>query len=104
LQAVTAKWEGGWSDHKADPGGKTNWGITQATLSQYLGRPATATEILALTKAEAQIIYQKPYWDRMLGDSLPPGIDPCVFDFGVNSGPSRAVKSLQAALGVKADG
>jgi lysozyme family protein len=101
---VTAKWEGGWSDHKADPGGKTNWGITQAALSQYLGRPATASEIRALTKAEAQVIYRKLYWDRVSGDSLPAGIDLCVFDFGVNSGPSRAVKSLQAALGVKADG
>lgn len=102
--AVTARWEGGWSDHKADPGGKTNWGITQATLSQYLGRPATATEIRALTKAEAEVIYRKLYWDRVSGGSLPPGIDLCVFDFGVNSGQSRAVKSLQAALGVKADG
>lgn len=25
---ITAKWEGGWSDHKADPGSKTMYGVT----------------------------------------------------------------------------
>lgn len=102
--AITAKWEGGWSDHPADPGGKTMYGITQATLSQYLGRPATATEIRSLTKQQALAIYRDRYWKCVSGDQLPPGVDLCVYDFGVNSGPDRAVKSLQTALGVKADG
>lgn len=102
--AITAKWEGGWSDHPADPGGKTMYGITQATLSAYLGRPATVAEIRTLSKAQATAIYRDRYWKRVGGDQLPPGVDLCVYDFGVNSGPERAVKSLQAALGVKADG
>lgn len=102
--AITAKWEGGWSDHPADPGGKTMYGITQATLSSWLGRPATATEIRSLTKTQALAIYRDRYWRPVSGDELPAGVDLCVYDFGVNSGPSRAVKSLQTALGVKADG
>lgn len=102
--AITAKWEGGWSDHPADPGGKTMYGITQATLSAYLGRPATVQEIRQLSKAQAKVIYESQYWAKVGGDALPAGIDLCVYDFGVNSGPSRAVKSLQAALGVKTDG
>jgi len=102
--AITAKWEGGWSDHPADPGGKTMYGITQATLSSWLGRPASATEIRSLTKQQAQAIYRDRYWKRVSGDQLPPGVDLCVYDFGVNSGPDRAVRSLQTALGVKADG
>ena len=65
---VTAEWEGGWSDHKADPGGKTNLDITQATLSSYLGRPATVKELRGLSRAEAQTIYRKLYWDRIAGD------------------------------------
>lgn len=101
---ITAKWEGGWSDHPSDPGGKTNWGITQATLSAYLGRPASTAEIRTLSKAQAKLIYASQYWDNVGGDVLPAGVDLCVYDFGVNSGPSRAVRSLQAALGVKADG
>jgi len=34
--AVTAKWEGGWSDHPADPGGKTMYGITEAVYHAWL--------------------------------------------------------------------
>lgn len=101
---ITARWEGGWSDHSRDPGGKTNWGVTQATLSKYLGRSATTTEIRSLTKAKAEIIYKEMFWAPVGGEELPPGIDLCVYDFGVNSGPSRGVKSLQTAVGVKADG
>lgn len=103
-QAITEAWEGGWSDHARDPGGKTMYGITQATLSAWLGRPASASEIRNLSKDQARQIYRKNYWDRVSGDELPPGVDLCVYDFGVNSGPSRAAKSLQSALGLKADG
>lgn len=101
---ITKVWEGGWSDHKKDRGGKTMYGVTQATLSDWLGRPASAAEIRNLSMATALQIYRKNYWNKVSGDSLPPGVDLCVYDFGVNSGPSRAVKSLQTALGVKADG
>lgn len=101
---ITARWEGGWSDHAADPGGKTMYGITQATLSSYLGRPASDKEIRNLSKATALAIYQRNYWDRVAGDVLPPGVDLCVYDWGVNSGPSRAVKALQAVVGVEPDG
>lgn len=101
---ITAKWEGGWSDHPDDPGGKTMYGVTQATLSSWYGRPATVAEIRNLSRAEAKVIYRDRYWKRVGGDVLPPGVDLCVYDFGVNSDQERSVKSLQAALGVKADG
>uniref|UniRef100_A0A9E7ZMP3 Acetylmuramidase n=1 Tax=Bosea sp. NBC_00436 TaxID=2969620 RepID=A0A9E7ZMP3_9HYPH len=80
------------------------YGITQATLSAYLGRPALDAEIRNLSRATATAIYRDRYWKPVSGDALPEGVDLCVYDFGVNSGPSRAVKSLQAALGVKTDG
>ena len=31
LFKIIRKWEGGWSDHKSDKGGKTNMGITLST-------------------------------------------------------------------------
>jgi lysozyme family protein len=37
-------------------------------------------------------------------DNLPSGLDYAVFDYAVNSGPSRAIKHLQEVLGVTADG
>ncbi|CDX27276.1 hypothetical protein MPLB_950001 [Mesorhizobium sp. ORS 3324] len=49
-------------------------------------------------------LFRRYYWDAVVGAELPDGIDYAVFDFAVNSGPGRAAKYLQAALGVAEDG
>lgn len=102
--ALVLAHEGGYVDHPADPGGATNLGITIGTLSDWLGRPASKAEVRALTRAKVAPIYRKNYWDRVRGDELPAGVDYCVFDFAVNSGPGRAVPSFQRAIGVADDG
>lgn len=98
--------EGGYSNHKADPGGPTNHGITLATLQAFRGGvPTTAADVRALTLAEANVIYEHHYWRPIWGDQLPAGLDYALFDFGINSGVSRAVKELQGLLsGVAIDG
>lgn len=104
--AETSKWEGGWSDHEADRGGKTNWGITQATLGRFLGRPATADEIRALTKAQAKAVYLKLFWNEVGAEAMPKGVDLCCYDWGVNSGPVRgrnAYAAVRAKLPKPAD-
>jgi lysozyme family protein len=98
------KHEGGYADHPADPGGATNMGITHTTLAAWRGKPVTRQDVRALTRDEAAAIYRARYWDVIRGDDLPRGVDLCVFDFAVNSGPARAARSLQAALGVEMDG
>lgn len=40
----------------------------------------------------------------MSGNVLPAGVDFVVFDFGVNSGPKRAIQFLQRVVGVTQDG
>jgi lysozyme family protein len=90
--------EGGYVNHKNDKGGPTNFGITQATLSAWLGRPASLVEVKALTKATAAKIYKKNYYFDPHIDWLPDRIEPIIFDIAVNSGPGRAVKILQQAL------
>jgi lysozyme family protein len=96
--------EGGFVDHPRDPGGATNLGITQATLSKSRGRPSFVEDVRRLTKAEAGEIYRGSYWASVEGDRLPGGLDLAVFDFAVNSGPRRAVRMLQDLLGVAEDG
>ena len=49
-------------------------------------------------------IYKQNYWDRCKCDSLPSGVDLCVFDFGVNAGTGRGARFLQKCVGAVADG
>lgn len=95
--------EGGWADHPRDPGGATMKGVTLATFRQY--HPgASKDDLRAISSADLQRIYRDGYWNKIRGDQLPSGIDYCVFDFAVNSGPSRAARYLQRVLGVSQDG
>lgn len=97
--------EGGYSNHPRDPGGPTNHGITIGTLGAYMKRKATIADVKALTLDAANLIYETNYWKPIMGDELPTGLDYAVFDFGINSGPSRAIKELQKLLpGVAVDG
>ena len=65
---------------------------------------ATAADVRAMTIDEAKAIYRDRYWNAMRGDDLPPGVDYCVFDYGVNSGVGRAAKVLQRLVGAGVDG
>lgn len=97
--------EGGYVDAKTDRGGPTKYGITHKTLAAHRGVPTvTAAQVKALTLKEAEEIYRRSYWTQSGGDLLPAGLDYAAFDFGVNSGPARAVKSLQKVVGVAQDG
>jgi len=97
--------EGGYSNRASDAGGPTKFGITHRTLAAHRGvKSVTAAQVKALTLAEAEAIYRKSYWTQSGGDALPVGLDYAAFDFGVNSGPSRAVKVLQGVVGVAQDG
>lgn len=101
--AVTLEYEGLWSDHKADPGGATMKGVTLAVYRQH--KPgATKADLRAIPNSEVEMIYRAGYWKPIKGDDLPAGVDLAVFDFGVNSGTSRAAKYLQRVVGVGADG
>jgi lysozyme family protein len=89
--------EGGYVDDDRDPGGPTNLGVTQAVLTQALGRPATAEAVRALTPEAVRPIYRRLYWDRAGCADLGSGVDLMVFDAAVNMGPATAVRMLQAA-------
>ena len=102
------KHEGGYMDHPRDPGGATNMGITHKTLARWRGVSPwwqlPKSEVEWLTREEAASIYRRGYWLPLQGDRLPAGLDLALFDYAVNSGPSRATKALQAILKVKVDG
>lgn len=93
--------EGGYSDNPADPGGKTNFGVTErvARARGYKG------DMRELPKEFAkEVVYRPDYWDKVKADQLPASVRFDVFDAAVNSGPGQAAKWLQRAAGVKDDG
>jgi len=99
LQAILHH-EGGYVNHPKDPGGETNLGVTKRVYEEWGG----TKNMKQLTFEDVAPIYKKNYWDKVQGDSLPGGLDLCVFDFGVNAGPGRAAKYLQTQIGTMADG
>lgn len=95
----THKWEGGYSNHPNDPGGSTNYGITQRTLNAYRakhGQPAQDVRDLKIT--EAIEIYYDEYWKREWKELGFP-LAACMFDTAVNMGHSRANEFLKKCNG-----
>lgn len=96
--------EGGFSNHKDDPGGMTNLGCTKKVWEEWVGHPVDEKTMRALTPADVAPLYKKKYWDAVRADDLPDGVDYIVFDTAINSGPGRAVKFLQGCVGADMDG
>jgi lysozyme family protein len=97
--------EGGYSNHPKDPGGATMRGVTQRVYDAWRRTNGKDQQSVArISDAEIEAIYYQQYWLAVRADNLPSGLDYAVFDYAVNSGPSRAIKHLQEVLGVTADG
>lgn len=90
--------EGGYSNHPADPGGETMWGIT-ARVARANGYRGKMRDLPLVT---AKAIAKKSYWDVARCDELDARLAFQVFDAIYNGGP--VVKWLQLAVGTKPDG
>ena len=98
------KSEGGFVNNPKDPGGMTNLGVTKAVWEAFVGHPVSEADMRALTPEKVAPMYENKYWDACKCDELPAGVDYLVFDFAVNAGPGRSIKTLQKALAVPEDG
>ena len=99
-QAITAIHEGTWSNHAADPGGATMYGVTQADFDAWRRARGLPTQsVRFITKTEVLQIYRKNYWDACGAPNLFPGVDLAVYDAAVNSGVSRSKKWLATSVG-----
>jgi lysozyme family protein len=92
--------EGGYSDHAADPGGATNWGIASA-YNPDLG------DVRRLTWEDAAEILRVRYWRRHGCDrvaKVAPLAAWALFDFAANAHAGAAKKHFQREVRAKADG
>jgi lysozyme family protein len=89
--------EGGYSDHPADKGGPTRWGITEHVARAYGYRG----DMRALPRETAIAIYRARYWTGVHFDQVAavfPRVAEEMFDTGVNMGQAVAGAFLQRAL------
>lgn len=99
--------EGGLVDHPRDPGGRTNFGVTQRRLNAARethpewNLPAIVDH---LTPLQAKMIYRFGEWADIRGDDLPGELALLVFEHAVNAGSDNAIRLLQRALRVRQDG
>jgi lysozyme family protein len=103
LKAIL-KHEGGFVNHPRDPGGMTNLGVTKKVWEAWVGKVVDESEMRALTPATVAPMYRKNYWDAVKADELPAGLDYLMFDFAINAGANRAIKTMQKAIGTNPDG
>jgi len=96
--------EGGFVNHPQDPGGMTNLGVTKRVWEEWVGHEVDEKQMRALTPETVAPLYKRKYWDACRADELVSGVDYCVFDVAVNSGPGRAIKFLQSSVGATPDG
>jgi lysozyme family protein len=80
--------EGGLSVNAADPGGTTNFGISQ--------RQYPTIDIVNLKRDDAKLIYKRDYWrfDAVASQRIANKL----LDLAVNVGPMTATKLLQQSL------
>ncbi len=99
------RWEGGFVDHPADPGGRTNKGVTQKVYDAWRARQQFARrDVKLIEDREVQAIYESGYWLPPRCDLLRQQLDLVQFDTAVNMGVGRAVRFLQSAVGCGVDG
>ncbi|PIB24831.1 peptidoglycan-binding protein [Amylibacter kogurei] len=94
--------EGGYVNDPDDPGGATKYGVTIHTMRRLgldLDRDGDidTRDVQKLTRAQAEDIFKKHYYQKPKIDQLPQPLQASVFDMYVNAG-GNAVKILQRLL------
>ena len=104
--AFTAQWEGGLTDHPADPGGLTNYGVSLRWLKD-LGivcgdidhdGDIDADDVRALTPEKAADLFRRKFWDVYRLGELPQIMADVVYDCMVNTGPGQTARIAQRAF------
>ena len=105
ITAFFKKWEGGYVNHPLDPGGCTNIGVTIDTYQSFFGLDKTCEDLRNITPEEWFRIFRIGYYDRArCGEIENDNIALLICDWCWMSGVKTAVKKIQHALGLKADG
>ena len=101
--------EGGFSDHAADRGGATRYGVTAGVLADWRGCAVSRADVANLPLEEARRIYRVRYFDAANVGLLPEGLWHDALDAVINHGVRGGSKLVQRAAnacgaGIAVDG
>jgi lysozyme family protein len=95
--------EGGFADNPADPGGRTNYGITQATLDAWnRNHEGYPSDVADLDVNQTGDIYEAQYWPGLEGIISQAVASKCL-DIRVNFGAGGGTKIIQRAVNTLVD-
>jgi lysozyme family protein len=104
---ILQKVEGGYQNLAGDSGNYnslgqrvgTNFGISARFYEDIINRPPTVADMKAITKAKAQQLYKKYFWDDVHGDLLiSQSVANIIADHAVNGGEGTIGKIVQRIL------
>ena len=105
---ITSALEGGYANHPKDKGGETYAGISRKYHSTWIGWPyidkqrrygnLKTNQIFPKLNQYVKTFYTREFWDKLHCSGLDQALANQLFDYAVNSGKGRAVKTLQAIL------
>lgn len=102
--AFTLYFEGGFSNHPADIGGRTYRGILQTEYNAYrASRGLPQLDVVQMSDAELLEIYDG-YWMGSGAPEMHPALAIVMFDTAVNFGINNSITFLQQALGLPQTG
>lgn len=102
IDAVIGR-EGGYSNHPADKGGPTRWGVTQQVARAF----GYEGDMRSYPRERAVAVYERSYWVEPNFHAVAmryPALAAELFDIGVNMGTGVAGTFLQRALNVMNQG
>ena len=89
----TALYEGGYVNHKDDPGGETNLGVTKRVWQKWcVDKGIPEKPMRALTMADVLPLYEARYWPYAAGYPWP--LSAVAYDIAVNHGPKNLAYML----------
>ncbi|MBI1261274.1 MAG: hypothetical protein GC184_06090 [Rhizobiales bacterium] len=105
IDAIILREGSRYTNRPNDRGGPTKYGITLKKLAEWRNHVVIAADVMNLTEPEARAIYThefivKPGFDLVQNESL----QEALIDYGVNSGPRQAIKTIQTILSLVVDG
>ncbi|MEN9216486.1 MAG: glycosyl hydrolase 108 family protein [Gloeomargarita sp. HHBFW_bins_162] len=93
------KWEGRYVNHPSDPGGKTNFGITQAVYNSWrISQGLAPLDVRLISQQEVSEIYYQNYWQPARCELMVKPLAVVQFDTAVNFGVAGAIMFLQEAI------